>query len=128
MNYTTAEVSKLCHVSLRQLQWWDERGILTPSREGRLRLYSVEQLHQVRMIERLRKKGITLRHACKIIRSMDGTHGPLPAHGRQAKALGRHTRGCDRHHGRLRWPAGAGGLGGEEVRQCWAGQGKARRG
>lgn len=40
--YTTGEIAKLCGVSVRTVQYYDTRGILTPSEltEGGRRLYS----------------------------------------------------------------------------------------
>lgn len=40
--YTTGEIAKLCGVSVRTVQYYDERGILIPSElsEGGRRLYS----------------------------------------------------------------------------------------
>ena len=39
--FTSREVVQLTGISARQLQWWDERGIVVPARQGRRRLYSV---------------------------------------------------------------------------------------
>lgn len=44
--YTTGEIAKLCGVSVRTVQYYDTRNILTPSEltEGGRRLYSEEDL------------------------------------------------------------------------------------
>jgi len=59
--YRTAEVSRLAGVSERQLQWWDEQGVLSPSQQGHMRIYSQDELRWVRMVVALRSKGISLR-------------------------------------------------------------------
>lgn len=40
--YTTGEIAKLCDITVRTVQYYDNRGILTPSEisEGGRRLYS----------------------------------------------------------------------------------------
>ena len=37
--YTSGEVSRIAGVSLRQLQWWDERNVVSPRQEGHRRVY-----------------------------------------------------------------------------------------
>src|SRR5437762_2922403 len=41
MSFSSNQVVALTGISLRQLQWWDERGLVSPAREGRNRLYSL---------------------------------------------------------------------------------------
>lgn len=54
-------VSRETGASNRQLQWWDERGILQPDTiEKHTRLYTKEQLEQVRRLVMLRKAGVSL--------------------------------------------------------------------
>ena len=33
--YTSGEVARIAGVSLRQLQWWDERNVVSPRQGGR---------------------------------------------------------------------------------------------
>ena len=40
--FTSREAVRLTGITPRQLQWWDERGIVVPAREGHRRLYSLE--------------------------------------------------------------------------------------
>lgn len=55
-------------ISARQLQWWDERGIVVPAREGHRRLYSLDDLAEVAVICDLRKRGFSLQRVRKVIR------------------------------------------------------------
>ncbi len=50
--YTTGELAKLCNVSVRTVQYYDSRGILSPSAlsEGGRRLYSENDLEKLRVI------------------------------------------------------------------------------
>lgn len=60
--YTTGELAKLCGVTVRTVQYYDTRGILTPSElsEGGRRLYSEEDLRKLRIICFLRGAGLSL--------------------------------------------------------------------
>ena len=50
--YTTGEIAKLCGVSVRTVQYYDTRAILTPSElsEGGRRLYSEDDLRRLKVI------------------------------------------------------------------------------
>ena len=58
--FTTSEVSQIAQVSLRQLQWWDERKIVSPGREDRKRAYLPAEVLEVIVIAELRRKGFSL--------------------------------------------------------------------
>lgn len=60
--YTTGEIAKLCDVSVRTVQYYDDRGILIPSElsEGGRRLYSENDLHKLRIICFLRSIGLSI--------------------------------------------------------------------
>ena len=45
--FISEQVVALTGITPRQLQWWDERGIVVPSREGRRRLYTMEDLSEI---------------------------------------------------------------------------------
>jgi len=65
---TSNEVVALTGVSLRQLQWWDERRLVVPEREGHRRLYSLDDLAEVAVIAELRRKGFSLQRMRKVVR------------------------------------------------------------
>lgn len=60
--YTTGELAKLCGVSVRTVQYYDTRNILTPSElsEGGRRLYSENDLKKMRVICFLKELGFSL--------------------------------------------------------------------
>jgi DNA-binding transcriptional MerR regulator len=66
--FTSREVVQLTGITPRQLQWWDERGIVVPSREGRRRLYSMEDLSEIGVICELRDRGFSLQRVRKVVR------------------------------------------------------------
>jgi DNA-binding transcriptional MerR regulator len=66
--FTSREVVALTGITLRQLQWWDERGIVVPARDGHRRLYSAEDLSEVAVICELRRRGFSLQRVRKVMR------------------------------------------------------------
>jgi DNA-binding transcriptional MerR regulator len=66
--FTSMQVQELTGLSARQLQWWDERGIVKPAREGHRRLYSLEDLAEIAVICELRRRGFSLQRIRKVIR------------------------------------------------------------
>ncbi len=60
--YTTGEIAKLCGVSVRTVQYYDSRNILTPSElsEGGRRLYSEVDLERMKIICFLRELDLSL--------------------------------------------------------------------
>ena len=67
-SFTTREVVKLTGISPRQLQWWDERGIVKPVRDGHNRAYSLDDLAEVAIICELRERGFSLQKIRRVIR------------------------------------------------------------
>jgi DNA-binding transcriptional MerR regulator len=65
---TSNEVAAITGISLRQLQWWDERGLVVPERKGHRRLYSLNDLADVAVIAELRRKGFSLQRMRKVVR------------------------------------------------------------
>ena len=66
--FTSRDVIALTGITARQLQWWDERGIVVPARQGHRRLYSMEDLAEVAVICELRSRGFSLQRVRKVVR------------------------------------------------------------
>ncbi len=58
--FTTNEVAAIAKVSLRQLQWWDERRVVQPHHSGHRRVYELGETVEICVIADLRKKGVSL--------------------------------------------------------------------
>ena len=65
--YSKNEVSKMCGVSLRQLQWWDEKKILSPCRVIHRCAYIAEDVVQVNIIIELRRKGLSFQNVRRVL-------------------------------------------------------------
>lgn len=70
-SFSSNEVVGLTGITPRQLQWWDERGIVVPARAGRRRLYSVDDLAEIAVIAEMRRKGFSLQRMRKIMRFLE---------------------------------------------------------
>jgi DNA-binding transcriptional MerR regulator len=66
--FTSRDVVSLTGITARQLQWWDERRIVVPDRQGRRRLYSMEDLAEIAVICELRHRGFSLQRVRKVMR------------------------------------------------------------
>ncbi len=68
--YTTGELAKLCGVSVRTVQYYDNRGILTPTElsEGGRRLYSEQDLKRMKTICFLRDTGLSINNIGELMR------------------------------------------------------------
>lgn len=73
--FSSRQVAALTGISLRQLQWWDERGIVSPARQGRNRLYSMADLTEISVICELRAKGFSLQRVRKVLRFLQRDMG-----------------------------------------------------
>jgi DNA-binding transcriptional MerR regulator len=67
-SFTSHDVIRLTGITARQLQWWDERRIVVPARQGHRRIYSFEDLTEVAVICELRRKGFSLQRVRKVVR------------------------------------------------------------
>ena len=73
VRYTSGDVARIAGVSLRQLQWWDERGVVSPRQEGHRRVYLNQEVVEVSVIAELRRKGFSaelmhqIGHAFKLL-------------------------------------------------------------
>ena len=66
--FSSEEVSQLASVTPRQLQWWDERGVVSPQHQGHRRRYRLEELIEVTVIAELRQKGFSLQKIRRVLR------------------------------------------------------------
>jgi len=73
--FSSQEVIALTGVTARQLQWWDERGVVKPERVGHRRLYSIQNLTELAVIRELRRKGFSLQGVRKVMRFLEREFG-----------------------------------------------------
>ncbi|HEX4808634.1 MAG TPA: MerR family transcriptional regulator [Bryobacteraceae bacterium] len=73
--YTSTEVAKIAEVSLRQLQWWDERKVVSPRHEGHKRIYLAEEVVEITVIAELRRKGFSLQKIRRVLRFLQREMG-----------------------------------------------------
>ena len=73
--YSSIEVSRIAQVSLRQLQWWDERKVVSPRHEGHKRIYLSEEVIEITVIAELRRKGFSLQKIRRVLRFLQREMG-----------------------------------------------------
>src|SRR5437764_3154301 len=67
-NFSSSDVARIAQVSLRQLQWWDERKVVSPRHEGHKRVYQAEEVIEITVIAELRRKGFSLQKIRRVLR------------------------------------------------------------
>jgi len=73
--FTSNDVMALTGLSARQLQWWDERGLVVPLKQGHRRLYSLDDVAEVAVICDLRRRGFSLQRVRMVIRFLQKEFG-----------------------------------------------------
>ncbi len=73
--YNSSEVARVAGVSLRQLQWWDERKVVSPRHEGHKRIYNPAEVIEVTVIAELRRKGFSLQKIRRVLRFLQREMG-----------------------------------------------------
>jgi DNA-binding transcriptional MerR regulator len=68
--FASGDVCRLARVSLRQLQWWDEREVISPHQQGHRRVYVVSDVIGMMVVGELRRKGLSLQKIRRIVRSI----------------------------------------------------------
>ena len=68
VTYASREVARMSRVSLRQLQWWDEKHVVSPRHQGHRRMYTAEEVLEVTLISELRRKGFSLQKLRRVLR------------------------------------------------------------
>jgi len=73
--YNSSQVARICGVSLRQLQWWDERNVVSPRQDGHKRIYLPEEVVEISVIAELRRKGFSLQKIRRVLRFLQKDMG-----------------------------------------------------
>jgi len=73
--YSSSEVAEVAEVSLRQLQWWDERKVVSPRHEGHRRVYFPAEVIEITVIAELRRKGFSLQKIRRVLRFLQKDMG-----------------------------------------------------
>jgi len=84
--YSSIEVAHVACVSLRQLQWWDERKVVSPRHEGHRRIYFPAEVVEITVIAELRRKGFSLQKIRRVLRFLQKEMGKRLAEVLQASS------------------------------------------
>jgi DNA-binding transcriptional MerR regulator len=84
--YSSTDVARVAGVSLRQLQWWDERKVVSPQHEGHRRVYDPAEVIEITVIAELRRKGFSLQKIRRELRFLQKEMGRRLAEVMQANS------------------------------------------
>ena len=73
--YNSNDVARISGVSLRQLQWWDERKVVSPRQDGHKRVYVPEEVVEISVIAELRRKGFSLQKIRRVLKYLQREMG-----------------------------------------------------
>lgn len=73
--FSSKQVAAIAGVSLRQLQWWDERNVVSPRHVGHKRVYSAQDVLEITVIAELRRKGFSLQKIRRVLRYLQREMG-----------------------------------------------------
>jgi DNA-binding transcriptional MerR regulator len=68
--FFSKDVAQIVGISLRQLQWWDERKVVPPQQQDHRRVYTYLQVLEIFTVAALRRKGISLQRIRRVVRSL----------------------------------------------------------
>jgi DNA-binding transcriptional MerR regulator len=68
--FFSKDVAQIARISLRQLQWWDEKKLVSAEQEDHRRMYSRQQVLEILAIAAFRRKGMSLQKMRRVMRSL----------------------------------------------------------
>ena len=74
--YTIGDLSREFGVTLRALRFYEDKALLSPSRDGLTRLYSAEDREHLKLILKGKRLGFTLVEIADMIAGRAGDNGP----------------------------------------------------
>jgi len=83
MTYTTSQVAHVALVTPRQLQWWDEEGILSPVQSERKRRYEPRELFAVMLFRELRERKFSMKVVRRVWKLMQKQRFDMPCEGKK---------------------------------------------
>jgi DNA-binding transcriptional MerR regulator len=71
LTFHSRDVVQLAQITFRQLQWWDERHLVSPDQQKHQRLYRFDETVEMMLIAELRRKGYSLQRIRGLMRSLE---------------------------------------------------------
>ncbi len=72
--YTISELAREFGVTTRTIRFYEEKGLISPRREGQRRLYSAADRVRIKLILRGKRIGMTLQESAEVIDLYDPEH------------------------------------------------------
>ncbi len=74
MTFSTNQVAEAAQVTLRQLQWWDERNVVPVGISGHRRQYDRQRLLKTMLVAQMRRKGLSLQRTRRVLGTLNVAH------------------------------------------------------
>lgn len=81
--YSTAQVARVTGVTLRQLQWWDERKLLKAPQVKHSRQYSEREMFAAALFRDLKERGFSIQVIRRIWKQMERKQFTVPDESRR---------------------------------------------
>ena len=65
------EISDMFGISLRTIRFYEQKGLLSPARVGRFRVYGDKDIERLRFVQDFRKIGLSIREIKLLIKAVD---------------------------------------------------------
>lgn len=75
--YSISDLASEFDITTRTIRFYEEKGLLTPSRKGSMRVYSAADRIKLKLILRGKRLGFTLEESYSIIDMYDPNHGNI---------------------------------------------------
>ena len=73
-NYTISELAREFGITTRTIRFYEEKGLISPQREGQKRIYSPADRVRIKLILRGKRIGMTLQECVEFIDMYDPEH------------------------------------------------------
>jgi MerR-like DNA binding protein len=69
LELTSQQLSDTFNITLREIQWWCERGLLRPLIQNNIRHFDSDECRRAQRIKQLRKAGVSLTSIRRVLKS-----------------------------------------------------------
>ena len=95
-HWTISELAEEFSITPRTLRFYEDQGIVSPSREGRTRIYHARDRARLKLALRGKRLGLPLAEICSLLDMYDGPGDTVPQLRHYLSALAKHREVLER--------------------------------